>query len=364
MTFTSVHLDHTKARSTLEAALVKAKTLTQPISKYRTQIADVITGTHLTYRYILITNLLAKATDPRVNGLSLQVGADFNGAFDSRSLCHKVFVPFEREFLEGRLGRSNEPYLNKPARHKALSLENAVRKGYDKQILTTCISVLSQCSQSEANEGLADAIFLTLRRQSMDDNIVNGDGDTSTHEMLEHFARLMLRSSNEGENCALLTGLAFNFLSISFNASFDIKVHPVNQSGASSNEVSDVDVYANRQLRFTAEVKDKVYTREDVDHAANKVMRAGHDGMFFIQGPNASSNLSTEEIHEIGRSLGVRITVVPIKPFFMMALGLCPTGVSPSSVWEMIAKISRGARFKQTTTNLVQKVASEIGLIE
>lgn len=89
MTYTPVHIDHQEAKKTLTKALVRAQALNGPVSKYRTEIKRVIEGSHLTYRYILVTNLLAKAANKRVNALALQVGAEFDGAFDSRSLCHK-----------------------------------------------------------------------------------------------------------------------------------------------------------------------------------------------------------------------------------------------------------------------------------
>lgn len=273
-------------------------------------------------------------------------------------------VPFERQFLDGKLGRSNEPYLNKPARHKAMSLDNAVRGGNDSHIQKTCISVLSKLSSQEANDALIDAIFFTLHRPSMNDSSVKLNGGMSIHAHLKEFADLILSTSNEGESCALLTGLAFHFLSYSLSESLDIRVHPVNQSGASSKEILDVDVYAKNKLRFTAEVKDKAYTREDVDHAAYKVRLAGHGAMLFIEGPNASTGLSNAEINEIGLSQGVRITVVSAKAFFLVALGLCSDDVDPSSAWEKIVKISQSAKFKQTTNIHIQNMAVQVGLIE
>jgi len=364
VTYTSVRLDHSTAKTKLESSLVSARLLTRPNSRYRTQVESVILGSHLTYRYILITNLLAKAVNGQVNALALQSGADFNWAFDSRSLCHDVIVPFEREFLQGRLGRSNEPYLNKPARHKALSTDNAVRKGNDRRILDTCISILSSCSSQEAEEALVDALYFTLNRPSIGDSVVNAAGDTSTHETVENFSGLMLRTSNDGEGCALLTGLAFHLLSYSLADTLDIRVHPVNQSGASSREVLDVDVYVDEQLRYTAEVKDKPFMSADVDHAANKVQQAGHAAMFFVVGPSASSGLSASDFDEIGRNHGVSITVVTVKSLLLVALGLCTEVVDHESVWRTIAQISTAARFKQTTNEYIQRAAAEAGLIE
>ena len=126
----AISVDHSQAEQILLHSLQQAQQAGyQPTSKHRQLISDVILGTHLTYRYILITNLLAKAVNSHVHPLTLQAGAAHSGAFDARSLCHKVFVPFERKYLNGKLGRSNEPFLNKPARFTELSAKNAVRAG-------------------------------------------------------------------------------------------------------------------------------------------------------------------------------------------------------------------------------------------
>src|SRR5690606_31909732 len=119
----------------------------------------------LTYRYILTTGLLAKATDKRVNALTLQAGSNLPGAYDARSLCHKVLVPVERQLLDRGLGGSNEPFLNKPARFTEISSANAVRKGSDAAALKTLHKVLSEIKSDEnAFDALAVAIFYILQR--------------------------------------------------------------------------------------------------------------------------------------------------------------------------------------------------------
>lgn len=190
------------------------------------------------------------------------------------------------------------------------------------------------------------------------------DGDTAVHEALAQFSMGMLTTSNEGENCALLSGLAFHLLSNSLSGPFDIRVHPVNQSGASSKETLDIDVYSKTELRFAAEVKDKEYFKEDVDHAANKVKAAGHDSMFFLEGPNARKRLSELDIVEIGQKHGVRISIIPVRAFFMTALGLCPTDLDMETIWSTVVKISQEARLKQGTIKFVQQIAAEVGIIK
>ncbi len=60
----------------------------------------VIDNTHLTYKYILFTAILSKAADESINPLCLQKQSMLSGAYDARTVCHKVIVPFEMEILE------------------------------------------------------------------------------------------------------------------------------------------------------------------------------------------------------------------------------------------------------------------------
>lgn len=59
------------------------------------EIKSVLNGTHKTYKYVLVNGLLAKAVNKEIDALSLQAGDESDGAYDARSLCHKVLVPFE-----------------------------------------------------------------------------------------------------------------------------------------------------------------------------------------------------------------------------------------------------------------------------
>ena len=107
-----------------------------PSSECSDEIRQIILGEHKTYRYMLITAALAKAVTPSVNALAIQAKSKLIGAYDARSLCHKVLVPIERALLSNRIGGSNEPFLNKPARFEEISLSNSVRGGTDTVLLT------------------------------------------------------------------------------------------------------------------------------------------------------------------------------------------------------------------------------------
>lgn len=139
-------VDFKTAALILDRALIEAAPLNDEIALI---INSILSGTHKTYRYILVNALLAKSTNCNIDALSLQKGNGKGGKFDARSLCHKVIVPFEKLKLPGCLGDSNEPFLNKPARFVSLSTNNAVRAGKDRETLENLISVLSRIHTSE-----------------------------------------------------------------------------------------------------------------------------------------------------------------------------------------------------------------------
>jgi len=112
-------VDHHDARKVLEQAwddinkiqLIPPLKLKQLIEKILTAGAGA-----KGFKYVLVTGALAKAVSPEVHPRALQAGSSLKGAYDARSLCHKVIVSFEK--TKGNLfGLSNEPFLSKPLRH-------------------------------------------------------------------------------------------------------------------------------------------------------------------------------------------------------------------------------------------------------
>lgn len=367
---TQVTIDHQAARKILTSAILIAKKDDYTPKHEKTkEISDVILGQHLTYRYVLFTNLLAKSTNNAANGLAMQAGADIPGAFDSRSLCHKVVVDFDRDEnqLSGKLGRSNEPYLNKPARYPALTKENAVRRGYDKSILWKCIDILGALkSQEDARAALEDAIYYTVQRKTSETNeITNTKLDsTELHKKVSEFAYMVISKSNEGESCAVITSLAFYIIGKGIGKNFEIKVHPVNQAGTSSNEILDIDIYLNKKIEYTIEVKDKIFSENDVDHAASKAKSGGINRLFFICGPKSNRALERNKIINKIAGKGISVSFLDIEQLIAMALGFAPNDLSINEVWNFINSSMTSARVKDLTRLHIVNCGINSGIIK
>ena len=251
------------------------------------KITKVLTGSHKTYRYVLITALLAKATEERVDVFSLQAQDDSDGAYDARSLCHGVIVKFERDYLAYGLGGSNEPYLNKPARFTRISSTNAVRKGNDTIALNSLISALEQISsKSVAYDYLCHAVYIMeLNHIEYEGRFQIVQADIESKEFVQDildFVSELVEKSFEGEICPIVVSAIENLF---LGDNYKVIPHKVNESGASSKEVGDIDVLnQNDEIVYSIEVKDKIFTKEDVEHAIRKFYEADIKRSYFIYG--------------------------------------------------------------------------------
>jgi hypothetical protein len=64
--------------------------------------------------------------------------------------------------------------------------------------------------------------------------------------------------------------------------------HKVNQSGASSKEIGDIDVFNDGNFYYSIEVKDKNFNEYDVEHAFNKVLLNHGIKAAFVYGIQAN----------------------------------------------------------------------------
>ncbi|MCF8258010.1 MAG: restriction endonuclease, SacI family [Flavobacteriales bacterium] len=80
-------------------------------------LGTLLRSNTVSYRYPVITQLLAKCANPSLDCTCIQATREpvTKGNFDARSVCHEVVVPWEFE-NECPLGGSKEPYINNPLR--------------------------------------------------------------------------------------------------------------------------------------------------------------------------------------------------------------------------------------------------------
>ena len=126
---------------------------------------------NLTYSYIFLTELLAKTVNEKVNPICIQAGADLPGAYDARSLCHKVIV--SNHVVNSLLGNSNEPFLNKPARIPSLDKQTAFKSAEIKSKVQNMIAFLKTLGTSEKAYECLKFALLALEEKKKKGGIVS-----------------------------------------------------------------------------------------------------------------------------------------------------------------------------------------------
>ncbi|MGL5921691.1 restriction endonuclease, SacI family, partial [Chroococcidiopsis sp.] len=360
-------VDRAAAEQLLQDAIAIAQDDSRqiPATKWDIEIRTIIQGKHLTFRYILVTALLGKATNPNINALALQAGADVEGAYDARSLCHEVVVPLERQLLNRSLGGSNEPFLNKPARFPTISLSNAVRAGKDKELLFILHKVLSEIETSEqAFNCLCIAVRYTIERQTTRNQLLSQPSESAgSHLKIIEFVNAFVTKSIEGQVAAIVTG---TILSIYFDQfeGFEVIVHPVNQSGASSNEVADIDIKKNGRIFLAVEVKDKQFSQQDVDHAAFKASQYGLESITFVLGVSGSCiGLSLEQVAKtVLLTRNVNVIFVDLVSLVKSVIALCPE-LSFVTFFAKLQYYAIGARVRDEVYERIEHVFQSLQVL-
>lgn len=358
-----IKVDQDEARTVLYRAFETASTNPVVRCSHTTFIDFVLDNTHLTYKYVLVKALLAKATNAAINPLCLQKKSVLPGAYDARTICHKVLVQFEKEELGKALGGSNEPFLNKPARFTDLDKSNAVRAGRDKEILDSLCDNLPTIKDSDdAFDCLVYALIKLIRVKEekaalTDFSLSNEDTDRSVAQ-LYGFLDKLLEQNCEGEILTLVVAGLFEQFMNGYD-DYSVEVHPVNESGASSKEVSDLDIYLNGSLYVSNELKDKNFTDHDLTHAVDKVMAAGKMQMNFIVGRHGGcSKAVAKDVTAAYFKKGFLLNITHVDSFILTMLSLIDC-IDVEAFVKYILETARDTKFKETTISYILDTAKE-----
>lgn len=234
-------------------------------------IREVLNASQLTYKYILVTNIIAKVVNPDIHYRSMQAQWDHSGAYNARSLGHQVLVEWEKEHGE-RLGGSNEPFLNKPARYPDFSMENSFRSEKAHRRLYNLLERLEE--KTESGEVIPiDILRYTLYGISqLEPQTVDfvAPSDTPYRELRTRVEEY-IEESGGGERLAAVTaGVMKAYYSYTEEKSWRVEAEHANVPDEFSKTAGDVEVFQDNELRRAIEVKDKVSERSDIQHAITK----------------------------------------------------------------------------------------------
>lgn len=242
----------------------------------------------LTYRYILFTALTAKAVEPSIDILSLQASDESAGAYDARSLCSKTVYPFQKLFLSDTIDGSNsDPLVNKPGRYPRLSPSNATAGGDPRRVLSMLCEDLPKVDSADCARLCLSYLITKLLKREEAEREKAAEFAEAAMLMDKRIARSLIDGLiDQGFGGAGITIAASAVLRVMFTKeeNYEVIPHPMNQSGASSRQYSDLDVLRYHKPWLGVELKDKPFTNRDVAHATQTAANAGAKALLFIGG--------------------------------------------------------------------------------
>lgn len=274
----------------------------------------------LTYCYILFTALTAKAVDPNVDIMSLQAVESAPNAYDARSFCSRVIFPFQKNFLGDVIDGSNaDPLVNNPGRNARIDINNPAQGGNPKRALEYLCEGLPAIDTSEkARECLSYLITVLLKKKDLAQAEESALSEAVKNSDVLSVWNLIDQLLNQGFGGASLVLAASAMYRVLYPEAggYSVLPHPVNQSGASSRQFSDLDVMDSGRPFIATELKDKPFNKNDIDHAVKTALRAEVSRLLFIAGRQSAFEGQTKSYFDSERrkwiGQGINIGVMSI----------------------------------------------------
>jgi len=288
----AISVNHKIAQETLEKAWGLTENVNiQPSNEMRSGIEKIMLAQDVTFKYILITGFLAKSVEPKINCRALQTGSALKESYDARSLCHGVIVGFEKR--KGNLfGLSNEPFVNKPARHPEHDKNNPqLRNKQLSGILHDILELANSSSKEKVSAGLVH-ILRVGKKKAATEKIAIIPQRVNLHQIIEFTEKFLVKA----EGGARLVAIWASYLQL-INEQSKIGVYSPNQADRFAKTTGDVEVFHKGLLISSCECKHRPLNIDDVQHGIRKAIEHGIPEYIFV----CASGIANGQENEINK---------------------------------------------------------------
>ena len=283
----------------------------------RAAIVRTINSKTKTYRYVLPTHLLAKLVRPALDCRAVQANAAMAGAFDARSLCQAVIVPFDAA-TEHVLGGAPEPYANNPLRIPAiLAAERPAQK--DKAGFDDLLLILGHAEANPADvPDLFRLVLLAILGRLATVRVVYPVPNRVSQLAAVACVAEYLRERTGGTRLQVVAVAAFRAIGALYGLYPQVRSNDVNAADASTGSAADLEcVAAGGDIVKAVEVKDRQLALLHVQSKLPALREKGiAEAIFIVQGstvPADRAQIETLIQKEFGS--GQNIYVVDFSTF-------------------------------------------------
>lgn len=235
-----------------------------------TAIQDSINAPTRTYRYVLPTQLLAKSVDASLDCRALQVAAGTKGAFDARTICHRVIVPFDRAH-ESVLGGSPEPYVNNPLRIPAITRQYEAQQQNKSgwALLCDVLDAVQLANDLEFTRAVFKQTLIEIHRRLTKVRVTYPTPQRISSERAAGLVADFLASQSGGDRAQAVASALFRAIGTTFGIYTDVRRSRTNAADIAAGQVADLECVAGDHIVLAVEVKDQPLT---LRHVQDKVL--------------------------------------------------------------------------------------------
>lgn len=271
------------------------------------EAVDYVLGSRTkTWPYILMTQLLGKATDERVHILSMHKSSGLDGAWDARSLCEHVITKndgFEATVLGGILGGVKQPYNNSPGQKPFLSKENKTMKSHIpiRDAIIDGLQMIEGADDAKKCLGYFLRVCNTMMKQVISDETVPEKANLKPVDLARFrtFLTKLAERGRDGEGLSIAVALVLSTV-FKEEDGYGIVLYPINTSRQRGGGHEDLEVYFGAEKYAAMELKDKPFAASEVSAAAEKAWDSGFARFGFIYGYGAGP-VNYETVSESNR---------------------------------------------------------------
>lgn len=230
--------------------------------KLATDIRAAVNSKSKSYRYVLPTQLAAKAASPDLDCRCLQMARGGRGAFDARTIAHGVVVPFDQT-NNNVLGGSPEPYVNNPLRVSEVSAKFREPQKNKTDWDALC-RVLAQVEERNANaftRQVLEQTLIEIHRRLADSHVVYPTPKRISLDGVLQIINEFLAASSGGDRLLALASALFAVVGKRFHLYAEVRRGNITAADASTGLLADLEcVGENGDPLLVVEVKDRDLT--------------------------------------------------------------------------------------------------------
>jgi hypothetical protein len=220
-----------------------------------------------TYRYVLPTQLLIKLADHSLDCRFIQAKKGIPRAFDARTICHQVIVPFDQDNHQV-LGGSSEPYVSNPLRVPEVSSRhaNAQRDKRGWRDLCLVLNAAEKKQDPDFTKQVFLQVMIEIYRRLSEVKITYPApiriSLEKTIELIENF----LRELSGGDRAQAVASALFLLIGKRFGLFQEVRREAINAADSATGLAADLECVTEQgEIVLAVEVKDQELTIAQIE---------------------------------------------------------------------------------------------------